>query len=79
MQYSSRIGFARLTGIVLPFMPEPPVYLVSVGEVERIERALRRLGDSSDSELQARLPPFRTNVEQSQAEVAGATYSNWLR
>lgn len=53
--FYSQFGFARVTAIAGPFMPESPVYLMSVGKQDYAGKALRRLGYSSESEHRARL------------------------
>ncbi|RSL57024.1 hypothetical protein CEP53_006609 [Fusarium sp. AF-6] len=76
--FCSQFGFAGICIIFAPFMPESPVWLLSVGKADKAERALRRLGYSGTG-LDMRISQIQTTLDKAREEAAGATYLDCFR
>jgi hypothetical protein len=76
--FCSQFGFAGICIIPAPFMPESPVWLLSVGKTDKATRALRRLGYSG-TRLDMQISQIQTTLDKAREEAAGATYLDCFR
>lgn len=76
--FCAQFGFAGICAIFAPFMPESPVWLLSVGKDAQAANSLRRLGYSGP-DLDMRISQLQTMLEEAKEEAAGATYLDCFR
>ena len=79
--FCSQYGFAAISAIFIPWMPESPWFLISKrGDERKALRSLQRLGYSSASgEDVKRLANIKMTLEKVRDETAGATYLECFR
>ncbi|EON95830.1 putative mfs hexose transporter protein [Phaeoacremonium minimum UCRPA7] len=77
--FCAQFGFAGVSAIFAPFVPESPVWLISVDKDDRATKALQRLGYTNPVDLAMRVSQIRTTLQEAKAEVAGATYLDCFR
>ncbi|KAH7134563.1 general substrate transporter [Dactylonectria estremocensis] len=76
--FCAQFGFAAISAIFVPFMPESPTWLYSVGKDEQAVQSLRRLGYSG-ADLDMRASQLKVMLEEAKDEAAGATYIDCFR
>ncbi|KPM38225.1 hypothetical protein AK830_g8342 [Neonectria ditissima] len=76
--FCAQFGFAGISAIFAPFMPESPVWLLSVGRETKASQSLRRLGYSGP-DLDMRISQIQTMLAEAKEEAAGATYLDCFR
>lgn len=76
--FCAQFGFAGICAIFAPFMPESPVWLLSVGKDAQAANSLRRLGYSGP-DLDMRISQLQSMLEEAKEEAAGATYLDCFR
>ncbi|CAH0056277.1 unnamed protein product [Clonostachys solani] len=76
--FCAQYGFAGISTLFVGFMPESPVWLLSVGQEEKAAKSLTRLGyDGLD--LDIHLAQMKKMLREAKEEVANATYIDCFR
>lgn len=77
--FCAQYGFATVSAILIPFMPESPWWLVNAQREEKALRSLRRLGYNKEGEDQKRLAVIKVTLERVRKETEGVTYLECFR
>ncbi|CAH0030467.1 unnamed protein product [Clonostachys rhizophaga] len=76
--FCAQYGFAGISALFVGFMPESPVWLLSVGQEDKAAKSLTRLGcDGLD--LGIHLAQMKKMLREAKEEVANATYNDCFR
>uniref|UniRef100_A0A8H7K4R9 Major facilitator superfamily (MFS) profile domain-containing protein n=1 Tax=Bionectria ochroleuca TaxID=29856 RepID=A0A8H7K4R9_BIOOC len=73
--FCAQYGFAAIATVFVPFMPESPWWLASVGKSEKALQALNRLGQKGE-DGEKRLAAINQTLEEIKRETEGASYLN---
>ncbi|SPO03170.1 related to maltose permease [Cephalotrichum gorgonifer] len=76
--FCAQYGFAAISAVLVPFMPESPWWLASKGRTEKALAALHRLGYRGE-EGEKRLAAINLTLEQVKQETDGVTYFECFR
>lgn len=76
--FCAQFGFAAISAILVPFMPESPSWLVSKGRQEHALKALAGLGYRGEAG-EKRLASINNTLEQVRRETEGVTYLECFR
>ncbi|XPT04588.1 hypothetical protein M3J09_013664 [Ascochyta lentis] len=76
--FCAQFGFAAISAILVPFMPESPFWLVSKGRQEHARKALAGLGYRGEAG-EKRLASINNTLEQIRRETEGVTYLECFR
>lgn len=71
--FCAQFGFAGIAACFMFFMPESPVWLISVDRTDKAGQSLRRLG-FSDFQVTKKISQMKITLEQAKKETAGASY-----
>ncbi|EQB55952.1 hypothetical protein CGLO_04056 [Colletotrichum gloeosporioides Cg-14] len=71
--FCCQFGFAGVSALLWPFMPESPWWLVSKGKKEQALKSLHRLGHRGD-EGKAKLALIELTLDEVRKETQGVTY-----
>jgi SP family general alpha glucoside:H+ symporter-like MFS transporter len=71
--FCAQFAYAGIAAIFVWFMPESPVWLISVGQRDKALRSLQRLY-STETQVTMRASQIQTTLEQAERETEGATY-----
>ncbi|SPO07368.1 related to maltose permease [Cephalotrichum gorgonifer] len=76
--FCSQFAFTGFCTLFAPFMPESPVWLVTVDKPDKAARSLTRLGFTGTA-LEMRLSQIRSLIEEAKHEAEGATFLDCFR
>ncbi|KAL6884703.1 maltose permease MAL31 [Trichoderma evansii] len=76
--FCCQFGFAAISTILVPFMPESPWWLVSKGRREQALKNLNKLGYKGEMGV-TRLAAIELTLEEIKAETEGVTYIECFR
>ncbi|OQU97498.1 hypothetical protein CLAIMM_03423 [Cladophialophora immunda] len=76
--FCCQYGFAGVSALLSPFMPESPWWLVSKGKNERALKSLAKLGQKGE-EGRKRLALIQLTLEEIRKETEGVTYLECFR
>lgn len=71
--FCAQFGFATIAACFMFFMPESPVWLISVDKTDKAGQSLRRLG-FSDFQVTKKISQMKITLEQAKKETSGASY-----
>ncbi|CAI6087915.1 unnamed protein product [Clonostachys chloroleuca] len=76
--FCAQYGFAFIATVFVPFMPESPWWLASVGKNDKALQALNRLGQKGE-DGEKRLAAINQTLEEVKRETEGVTYIECFR
>jgi MFS family permease len=76
--FLTQYGVTGIAVMILPFMPESPLWLISVGKHTQARQSLRKLGQGSD-QSQESFAMIHYTLEANATETNAATYMELFR